>query len=179
METAPDQRGPRRDGGHVRVTRPTSWARPFWTLVGLLVAYYAFPVEWTGDAPVIVMLSILGTVGGVALVGTMMARELGSVRRGDPGRGLRGLSMLLILLVMTASLTFFLLNKVSPEQVIGLQTRTDALYFTLSTMTTVGFGDVHADGQVARAMVCALLVFNVVVVASLIRLNTMRREPGA
>jgi hypothetical protein len=87
--------------------------------------------------------------------------------------------MLLILLVMTASLTFFLLNKVSPEQVIGLQTRTDALYFTLSTMTTVGFGDVHADGQVARAMVCALLVFNVVVVASLIRLNTMRRGPGA
>ena len=81
--------------------------------------------------------------------------------------------MLLILLVMAASLTFFLLNQGSPEQVTGLQTRTDALYFTLSTMTTVGFGDVHAEGQLARALVCALIVFNVVVVASLVRAYTV------
>jgi voltage-gated potassium channel len=128
---------------------------------------------------VIVALSILGTVGGVALVGTMMARELGSLRRGDPGRGFRALSMLLILLVIAASLTFFLLNQVSPEQVTGLQTRTDALYFTLSAMTTVGFGDVHAEGQIARALVGVLLVFNVVVVASLIRLYTTRQGTRA
>jgi voltage-gated potassium channel len=161
------------------MARVTSWSRPVWTLVGLLVAYYAFPVEWVGASPVIVALSILGTVGGVALVGTMMARELGSLRRGDPGRGFRGLSMLLILLVMAASLTFFLLNQASPEQVTGLQTRTDALYFTLSAMTTVGFGDVHAEGQIARALVGVLLVFNVVVVASLIRLYTTRQGTRA
>src|SRR5215203_6825900 len=103
----------------------TTWSRPIWTLVGLLVAYYAFPVKWTSDSPAIVLLSIAGTVGGVVLVGTMMAKELGSVRRGEPGRGLRGLSMLLILLVMAASLTFFLLNEVSPDQFDGLATRTD------------------------------------------------------
>ena len=39
-------------------------------------------------------------------------------------------------------------------------------------MTTVGYGDVHAEGQLARALVCVLIVFNVVVVASLIRLYT-------
>jgi hypothetical protein len=156
------------------MTRPISWSRPVWTLCGLLVAYYAFPVKWTAGSPGIVALSILGTVGGVVLVGTMMARELGSVRRGEAGRGLRGLSMLLILLVMAASLTFFLLNQARPEQITGLQTRTDALYFTLTTMTTVGFGDVHAEGQLARALVCVLLVFNVVVVASLVRAYTTR-----
>jgi hypothetical protein len=56
-----------------------------------------------------------------------------------------------------------------PRQMAGLSTRTDALYFTLSTMTTIGYGDVHAEGQVARALVCGLIVFNVVVVASLLR----------
>ena len=36
-------------------------------------------------------------------------------------------------------------------------------------MATVGYGDVHAEGQMARALVCVLIVFNVVVVASLVR----------
>ena len=84
------------------------------------------------------------------------------------------LAMMLILLVMAASLTFFLLNQISPDEVTGLETRTDALYFTLSTMATVGYGDVHAEGQVARALVCVLIVFNVVVVASLVRAYTTR-----
>ena len=88
------------------------------------------------------------------------------------------LAMLLVLLVMASSLTFFLLNQTYPDQISGLETRTDALYFTLSTMTTVGFGDIHAEGQFARALVCVLLVFNVVVVASLIRLYTTGRDRG-
>jgi hypothetical protein len=51
-----------------------------------------------------------------------------------------------------------LLNLVDTEQVSGLNTRTDALYFTLVTMATVGFGDIHAEGQFARAMVICLIV---------------------
>ena len=39
-------------------------------------------------------------------------------------------------------------------------------------MATVGYGDVHAEGQVARALVCVLIIFNVVVVASLVRAYT-------
>ena len=107
-----------------------------------------------------------------------MVRELGYVRHGGPGRGPRLLAMLLVLLVMASSLTFFLLNQTAPDQITGLETRTDALYFTLSTMTTVGYGDIHAEGQLARALVCVLLVFNVVVVASLIRLYTTRDRAG-
>jgi len=155
--------------------RPVAgWSRPIWTLFGLLIAYYTFPVEWTGSSPVVVFLSLLVTVGGLAVVGTMMVRELGNVRSGTAGRGERVLSMLLILLVMAASLTFYLLNQIRPDEIVNLETRTDALYFTLSTMTTVGYGDVHAEGQLARALICVLIVFNVVVVAALVRAYTRR-----
>jgi voltage-gated potassium channel len=155
------------------MTLPAStWSRPVLTLVGVLVAYYAFPLEWTGESPAGTALSILGTVGGLALVGASMVKELNAVRHGEPGRGVRVLAMLLILLVMAASLTFFLLNQIRPDEITGLRTRTDALYFTLSTMTTVGYGDVHAEGQLARVAVCVLIVFNVVVVASLVRAHT-------
>ncbi|NYI77383.1 potassium channel family protein [Nocardioides panzhihuensis] len=145
-----------------------AWSRPFWVFGGLLLAYYAFPLRWT-ESVVAVGTNLLVTVGALALVGTVMVRELDSVRRGLPGRSVRVLAMLLILLVMAASLTFFLLDQNRPDEIVGLDTRTDALYFTLSTMTTVGYGDVHAEGQIARALVCAMIIFNVVVVASLIR----------
>ena len=151
--------------------------RPIWTLSGLLVAYYAFPLRWTADSLVAVGTSLLVTVGALSLVGTVMVKELGSVRRGAPGRSTRVLAMLLIVLVMAASLTFFLLDQIRPHEITGLDTRTDALYFTLSTMTTVGYGDVHAEGQIARVLVCVLIVFNIVVVASLVRSQTRSPTP--
>jgi voltage-gated potassium channel len=49
---------------------------------------------------------------------------------------------------------------------VDLHTRTDALYFTLSTLTTIGFGDVHAVGQVARVLVIVQMIFDVVFVAA-------------
>lgn len=151
--------------------------RPIWTLSGLLVAYYAFPLRWTADSLVAVGTSLLVTVGALSLVGTVMVKELGAVRRGAPGRSLRVLAMMLIVLVMAASLTFFLLDEIRPDEITGLDTRTDALYFTLSTMTTVGYGDVHAEGQIARVLVCVLIVFNIVVVASLVRSQTRSPTP--
>jgi hypothetical protein len=151
-----------------------SWARPVWCALGLLVAYYAFPVGW-GDSLPWLVVSLLSTAGGLALLGVTMVKEVGSLRRGDDHLSTQTLSMLLVLLVMSFSLAFFLLDIISPGQIADLSTRTDALYFTLSTMATVGYGDVHAQGQVARAMVCGLIAFNVVVVAALLRVHTARR----
>jgi voltage-gated potassium channel len=156
--------------------RTFSWSRPGLILAGLLAAYYAFPIEFAGASAFGTFLSLTITLAGLWLVATIMVRELRAVRRGDPGRGARVLAMLLVLLVMASSLTFFLLNEARPEEFDGMHTKTDALYFTLTTMSTVGFGDVHAAGQLARVLVCILIVFNVVVVASLARLYTTNRE---
>ena len=158
--------------------RPRSWARPVWGLVGLLVAYYAFPVD-LGGSLVPAALGMVLTFGGLALVATMLAKELSHVRRGQVGRDPQVLAMMVVLLVISSSLAFFLVNLLWPGEIVGLETRTDALYFTLSTMSTVGFGDVHAEGQVARAMVCCLIVFNVVVIASLVRLVAGRNSTRA
>jgi len=152
-----------------------SWWRPFWTFVGLLVAYYAFPVD-LGQGLRIEFLSLGLTAAGLCLLGWMMVKELNHLRLGEQGRSPQVLSMLLMLLVMAYSLSFFLLNQVRPGEVADLRTRTDALYFTLSTMATVGYGDVHAEGQLARGLVSGLIVFNVVVVAALVRAQTARRS---
>ena len=150
------------------------WNRPILTFVAVLVAYYAFPVDFD-RAPGFVILSLVLTLAGLGLIGWTMVSELGHLRRGEASRSSPALAMLILLLVMSFSLAFFLLELASPGQIADLHTRTDALYFTLSTMATVGYGDVHAEGQAARALVSAVIAFDVVVVASLVRWSTMRR----
>jgi voltage-gated potassium channel len=148
-----------------------SWARPIWTLVGLLLAYYAFPVRLDDHLGVVVLNFVL-TLVGLVVIGWTMVAELGHLRRGEKGRSAPALAMLIVLLVMAFSLTFYLLELASPGQFEELHTRTDALYFTLATMATVGYGDIHAQGQAARALVAAVIAFDVVVVASLLRDRT-------
>ena len=158
--------------------RPDSrWTRPAWSSVGLVVAYYAFPMDWS-DSPAVIGLNLALTACGLGLLAWMMVLELQRVRQGRAGRSVGILALMLILLVMSFSFTFYLVNRLDPAQVSGLGTRTDALYFTLSTMTTVGYGDVHAEGQLARVLVCGLIVFNIVVVASLVRAHTRPGQPS-
>ena len=49
---------------------------------------------------------------------------------------------------------------------------------SLNVRKFLAFGDVHAEGQLARGLVCGLIVFNVVVVASLVRAYTRLRNPS-
>src|SRR5439155_368564 len=69
---------------------------------------------------------------------------------------------------------FYVLDINNPSEVAGLHTRLDSLYFVMNTLTTVGTGDVHAAGQVARALVLVQMVFNVVFVATTATLLTTR-----
>ena len=150
---------------------PTGWTRPVASLVGLLMAYFAFPVDW-GASTAYLALSLVLTALGLGVLAWTMVLELQHLRSGAGELPARVLAMMLVLLVMAFSLAFFLINLLSPDQFVGLATRTDALYFTLSTMTTVGYGDVHAEGQLARAVMCVMIAFNIVVVASLVRAHT-------
>jgi hypothetical protein len=151
--------------------RKRAWVRPPLLGAGLLGVYYGFPDGLAGS-PVGLVLSALAVTAGLLAIGWTMVQELRQLRRGEDSRGTVALAMLLVLLVVTFSAAFLLAQRADPDQFEGLLTRTDALYFTVSTMTTVGYGDVHAEGQFARALVCAVIVFDVVVVASLVRGHT-------
>jgi voltage-gated potassium channel len=48
-------------------------------------------------------------------------------------------------------------------------TRTDALYFTVTVFATVGFGDITAASQSARALVTAQMILDLIVLGAVIR----------
>ena len=72
----------------------------------------------------------------------------------------------IIIGIVVFALADFTVATLHDGQFVGLETRTDALYFTLATLLTVGFGDVHAAGQLARALVSIQMVFNVLMLAT-------------
>jgi len=68
--------------------------------------------------------------------------------------------------VLGVALKIKVMSERSTAQIVGLDTRLDALYFTMTTLLTIGFGDIHATGQAARALVLVQMVFNVVIIAT-------------
>ena len=61
-----------------------------------------------------------------------------------------------------------------PGQFVGLETRTDALYFAVVTMATIGYGDIHPVGQLSRVLVMVAVLFQFVFVTTLISTITRR-----
>ena len=99
-------------------------------------------------------------------------REVSQVFRRNEEAIIAGTNLLVFIFVMTG-LVYTTQHRSNPQ----IAHYADALYFTIVTMATVGYGDVHAEGQVARALVIGLIVFDVVIVASLVRvIPQLRRE---
>jgi len=143
------------------------WLRAGLCAVGLLVVYYAVPVRSEASLGRLV-LSLSLTLVGVALLGGSIVAQLRRHMRRSQDESVPTLLMLLGLVAVVFALGYYVLNEHSPGQLTGVSTRTDALYFTVATLTTVGYGDVHAEGQVARGLVTLQLLFDVVFVGALV-----------
>jgi voltage-gated potassium channel len=98
---------------------------------------------------------------GAAVLGALIVVSIRKLLTEGGEIRLRGLILLLCLTVLFFSYADVILAA-QPGEFAGMKTRIDALYFTVSTLSTVGFGDVHATGQTARAAVTLQVVFNLV-----------------
>ena len=136
---------------------------------GLLLAYFLVPYD-ANRAPVGVVVGVVASVVAITAVTAAVLRLASAHDR------LRAVHLVLALeaVVMAFSFAYYLLATSGSAQFSGLHTRIDALYFSLTTTTTVGFGDIHASGQLARALVSAQLAFNLVFVAGLATLLRIR-----
>lgn len=114
--------------------------------------------EWVQAGAAVVALAVL-----VASFSRQLSRHLRAGGRTDVR--LESLLNLLVVTVLAFSLGYLLLAD-HHGQFVGLDTRADALYFTLTTLATVGFGDVHAVGQAARIAVTGQILFNLVFVGA-------------
>jgi hypothetical protein len=167
----PDDRGTsagrgRPAGRALRSRGLPHWARVAVAILGpilMTVAYFTLPFQFIGpEHPLLawvllVCLLVLLAIG----MGQTTISTIADAAADQPGHpGLR------ILLYSWASILAFAASywamAVRHNQFVGLQTRLDSLYFTGVTVGTVGYGDIHASGQVARAVVLLQLVYTFV-----------------
>ncbi|WP_051366836.1 potassium channel family protein [Hamadaea tsunoensis] len=136
----------------------------FFSTVLLVVAYFVVPVDLSGG-PIALVARGLITCVGVALAAWLTLRQIG--RQLDGGDApLLGLLLAIISSVLVFALADFVVATTEPGEFAELNTRIDGLYYALTTLATVGYGDVHAQGQFARGLMCVQLVFNVAIIAT-------------
>lgn len=124
------------------------------------------------SSPVSIVDSLVFVLGLVALAGSafvMIARQFSGQAKRDTGLRILSVLVLIVAMVMFFSVSVYRLSGV-PGEISELQTHLDAVYFTVSTSMTVGFGDVVATGQLGRAVVLIQMIFNIVVLAAATKL---------
>lgn len=154
-----------------------SWRRPLISVGGLLVAYYAVPSGVRSDGSF--FLGVACTAIAVGVLGWAIAGQVRRQVRGDADVALQTLLILVELTAVVFAYGYFVLEKTRPGEVSGLQTKTDSLYFTVVTMTTIGYGDIHAAGQMARGLVIVQAAFNVIFVGALVSIVTSQLRTRA
>jgi len=158
------------DRGTPAEERPGQQASPgrlrsLWTVIrglllvaGLLVAYYVLP---SGSRIGIDGWAVLFCVGLVVLSTLIVLLAFRMVAAGPDAANAMGLLTVLNIAILFFARADYLL-ALEPGQFAELHTRTDALYFNVTTLATVGFGDVHATGQAARVAITVQIVFNLI-----------------
>ncbi|PTH89544.1 two pore domain potassium channel family protein [Streptomyces sp. A244] len=129
-------------------------------LVAGVAAYFLLPLEGLGaDRP---WLGWPLFVLCLALVAALLLRHVRDIVLEKPqARSGIMISLLMSLAVLVFSSGYYALAQ-QPGQFTGLRTRVDALYFTVVTLATVGYGDIAPRGQEARLVAVAQILYTFV-----------------
>ncbi|KQV18928.1 hypothetical protein ASE03_20185 [Kitasatospora sp. Root187] len=125
----------------------------------MLTLYFTLPLDLFGpEHPVFGWVSF---AIGLAVLAGLLLREIRRELLGLPGRPTLMILLLICLTLVIFASAYYGLAK-TPGQFLGLYTRTDALYFTIITMSTVGYGDIVPLGQQSRVVVMLQIVYTLV-----------------
>lgn len=141
-------------------------ARALLTPVVALCVYFATPLDennWILSAG----LGVLATL----LVIPYAFWKVGRIREAihPLGEALAVLSLLVSLVIVGFAGSYYSISIYS-DGFPAIHTRMDALYFTVVTLGTVGYGDIAPVSQNARALVTFQILVNLSLIATLIRL---------
>ncbi|MDN5854290.1 MAG: ion channel [Actinomycetia bacterium] len=143
------------------------------SLLCALLVLYGFPERLSFERFGIGVLAFcIGTIG----LALLAIAQIGRMVRPFPGAAqyvrLVGVLSLVYIATCFFALAYYLIASNEPGQFVGLRTRTDALYYAVVTLATVGYGDVHAVGQAARIATTVHVAFNLVVIGALLAVTS-------
>ena len=130
------------------------------TIAGLVAAYYLLPFDHLSDATSVLLL-VVGLVGVIVIVVWEVRGILNS--QYPAYKAVEALTITAPLFLLLFASAYYLLERATPTSFSQPLSRTDALYFTVTTFSTVGYGDITAKSQGARLMVIFQMLADLVV----------------
>lgn len=156
--------------------------RSFASVAVLVTAYFLLPFTRLLNGRLIVEFA----AGVLLVIIVLISQTVLTLRSGYPLlRSVEAMATSIPLFLVVFSTTHYLVNDLNPGSYSEPMTRFDALYFTVSTFATVGFGDITAISVPARfatlvQMIGGLVLIGVVarVLIGTARLRESRRSSG-
>ena len=133
----------------------------------LLAGYYVMPLDEVSDVALLLRIGLAGVI--VLLV---IAWEVRAVNRAAlPAlRAVEALVVTVFVIVIAFASAYLNMSRNDSEAFNELLTRTGSLYFTITTLATVGYGDIHAKTDNARIVVMVQMVADVAVLGASVKL---------
>jgi voltage-gated potassium channel len=143
--------------------------------VFVVVAYFAAPVGQDPNALGLVVL-VAGAIGFVASLVFQVRRIIDS-----PAPQLRAVEALATTAVLVIVVFAFIYVCMSTSDVDAFSepiTKINGLYFTVTVLATVGFGDITAETDAARLVVTGQMLLNLLIVGVVVKVIIVASRIG-
>jgi voltage-gated potassium channel len=152
-------------------------ARTLGTVAVLLGVYVLLPLDRSFGWGTLAGLTV-----GLLVVALLVAWQVRAILRARfPAlRAVEALALVIPLFVLLFATVYVLLDRSDPGAFNSLLSRLDAVYLTVTVLSTVGFGDIVPVSEVARAVVTGQMIADLVLVGLVVKvvLDAVRRSPN-
>jgi len=144
-----------------------AFVRTIATVSVIVVAYFIAPLKHA-MSPVTIVELVLLALAIFAMIGLQIWR----ITQSDYPtlRAVEALAFIVPAYLVFFATIYYLMNHANPATFGTSQTKLDSLYFSATVFTTVGFGDISAKTQPARAVVLCQMVLDLVILGLVVRL---------
>lgn len=129
-----------------------------------LLGYFLLPVEGSGAASA----AALAACVGIAVILTVFARQIARVSRSQRPvlAALEALVLVFGLFLSFFALLYVSISESDPGAFTQDVNKVAGIYFTMTVLTTVGFGDISPVSETARVMVTLQMVLGMVLIGT-------------
>ena len=126
-----------------------------------MVIYYLLPLDHSSTWAAVTIL----VVGLVLFIGLVAFQVRSIVRSRFPAlRAIEALATSIPLFLLLFASVYVVMATISASNFSEPLTHTDALYFTVTVFSTVGFGDITAKSEAARLVVTSQMIADLLII---------------
>ncbi|WSQ08888.1 potassium channel family protein [Streptomyces sp. NBC_01231] len=115
--------------------------------------------------------TVLGLAVGIAAVALLLSWQIRKISRSQRPqlRAMEAVGTTLPLYLLLFATTYYLMERSASGSFSEPLSRSDALYFTLTVFSTVGFGDISPRSEPARLLVTGQMAANLLLIGVAVR----------